>query len=135
MWDSGAFELNDPVSLQDTLWWYIVTEAGMRAVTELSHLCGGDVSLKLTSDGKKYLEHNERQTKMRMGDGAAAKETPSKIFENTTDSTRCPVRAYMNFAEEMPSDFGKPTESFQPVILRYDTQYVSLNTWYKTTAW
>ena len=133
MWDSGAFGLKDPVSLQHTLWWYLVTEAGMRAVTEHSHLCWGDVLLKETSDGKKYLEHNERQTKMRMDDGAAAKDTPSKIFENGTDPTRCPVRAYMKFADKRPSDFCKPAESFflQPIILRSDTQYVSLNTWYK----
>ena len=67
---------------------------------------------------------------MRMGDGAAAKDTPSKIFENTTDPTRCPVRAYMKFAEKRPSDLSKPAESFfvQRVILRSDTHYVSLYT-------
>ena len=69
-------------SLQYTLWWYLMTKAGMRASREHLFLCWGDVKLKTTTDGKRYITHMERQTKMRMGEGAATKQMASKIFEN-----------------------------------------------------
>ena len=102
MWQTGALGTQNPQSLQYTLWWYLMTEAGMRASREHLSLCWGDVKLKTTTDGKRYIEHMERQTKMRMGEGAATKQTASKIFENASDPSRCPVQAYLKFEEKRP---------------------------------
>ena len=41
MWQTGALGTQNPQSLQYTLWWYLMTEAGMRASREHLFLCWG----------------------------------------------------------------------------------------------
>ena len=131
-WESGALSLDNPQSLQHTLWWFLVTEAGMRATTEHLHLCWGDVCLKYTSDGRRYLQHNERQTKMRMGEGGDTKSTPSQIFENTSDPSQCPVEAYLKFSQKRPKSMCLQDSKFylQPIFVR-NQSYDDLEIWYK----
>ena len=132
MWQTGALGTQNPQSLQYTLWWYLMTEAGMRASREHLFLCWGDVKLKTKTDGKRYIEHMERQTKMRMGEGAATKQTASKIFENASDPSRCPVQAYLKFEEKRPEAMKTDDARFYLQALNKPVeQYELTDIWYK----
>ena len=139
MWQTGALGTQNPQSLQYTLWWYLMTEAGMRASCEHLFLCWGDVKLKTTTEGKRYIEHMERQTKMRMGEGAATKQPASKIFENASDPSRCLVQAYLKFEEKrreaMKTDdarfylqaLNKPVEQYELTDIWYNKQPLGIS--------
>ena len=68
---------------------------GMRGVREHYTLCWGDITMKTASNGLRYLEHNERQTKMRAGDVSDVKTTPHQMWEMPECPDRCPVILYL----------------------------------------
>ena len=58
---------------------------GLRGRHEHEQLRWGDVEIKKTSSGTRYLEFNERVTKTRTGQGDAnggTRKQPPKIFED-----------------------------------------------------
>ena len=68
LWEAGALGLTNPQSMIHTVWWNNTMLFGMRGVTEHYNLRWGDVTMKTSTDGVSYLEHNERQTnRMRSG--------------------------------------------------------------------
>ena len=68
LWKSGGLGDSSPSSLLHTVWWLNSIHLGMRGVREHHTLCWGDITMKTASNGLRYLENNERQTKMRTGD-------------------------------------------------------------------
>ena len=149
MWQTGALGTKNP---QYTLWWHLMTEAGMRASREHIFLCCGAVNLKMTADVKRYIEHNvmERQTKMRMGGGTATMQTASKIFENASDPSRCPVQAYLKFEVKkirsnengrrafLPKALNKPVQQYELADICFKKQPLgisSIQKFMKNIAW
>lgn len=89
LFESNAFGSKTPQALQKTLFYYLGKMFGFRARDEARQLQFGDVVLKLTSDGQKYLEFHERSTKTRDGSNLHnCRETTPKIFSMTTNSER-----------------------------------------------
>ncbi|XP_071157837.1 uncharacterized protein KIAA1958-like [Mytilus edulis] len=66
---------------------------GMRSRLEHQNLRWGNIDLKTTSAGEKYLEFTERATKTRSGATSDARAFSPKMFENKGDP-RCPVSLY-----------------------------------------
>ena len=64
----GQLGLQSSQSLLNMLWLFFSICFGMRGGTEHRDLRWGDVVLKINSDGREYLEYNERQTKTRTGE-------------------------------------------------------------------
>ena len=98
---SGAFGHDNPQSLIRTLWWIFCIHFGMRGAKEHYNLCWNDICLKKSSEGKRYLEHNERQTKMRSGTRGKHR-TQVHAYELPGDPRRCPVRMYILYKSKCP---------------------------------
>ncbi|VDI18975.1 Hypothetical predicted protein [Mytilus galloprovincialis] len=73
----------------------------MRSRLEHQNLRWGDIDLKTTSAGEKYLDFTERATKTRSGATSDARAFSPKMFENKGDP-RCPVSLYLMYAEKRP---------------------------------
>lgn len=94
MYASGSLGSSSPKSLQFTVFYYFGKMFGLRGRDEARQLKFGDIQLKLTSNGEKFLEFNERVTKTRDGaNHSNTRETTPKIFatENTRYVFRCIV--------------------------------------------
>ena len=63
LWSSGALCDTNPRALVYTLWWNNTIHFGICGVKENYNLCWEDITEKVRTDGREYLEHNERQTK------------------------------------------------------------------------
>ncbi|XP_076116121.1 uncharacterized protein LOC143083721 [Mytilus galloprovincialis] len=74
---------------------------GMRSRTEHEHLRWGDVELKTTSSGERYLEYSERATKTRTGVNSDSRAFPPKMFEDKGNQ-RCPIQMYLLYAQKRP---------------------------------
>ncbi|WAR31414.1 hypothetical protein MAR_033956, partial [Mya arenaria] len=73
----------------------------------------GDVELKTSSSGLKYLALNERQTKTRTGSNITdVRDVTPKIFSIPEDIERCPVHAYKLYAVQRPIDFCTSDDPF-----------------------
>ena len=71
----------------------------------------GDVTLNTASDGVRYLELNERQTKTRTGENVAnVREVSPKIFE--TKDARDPVKYYDIYKSKRPENFCDSLDPF-----------------------
>ena len=77
---------------------------GMRGVKEHHTLQWGDITEKMSSDGRHYLVHNERQTKMRGGAVPDTKAVQSQMWQLPENTDRCPVRLFKLYKSLCPKD-------------------------------
>ncbi|CAC5377808.1 unnamed protein product [Mytilus coruscus] len=84
---------------------------GMRSRLEHQNLRWGDIDLKTTSAGEKYLEFTERATKTRSGATSDARAFSPKMFENKGDP-RCPVSLYLMYAGKRPEKMKADDSKF-----------------------
>ncbi len=94
MYASGSLGSSSPKSLQSLYSIILGKMFGLRGRDEARQLKFGDIQLKLTSNGEKFLEFNERVTKTRDGaNHSNTRETTPKIFatENSRYVFRCIV--------------------------------------------
>lgn len=119
---------NSPKTLLDTVWLNNGIYFGLRGRQDHTNLLWGDIELRQTSQGREYLEFNERATKTRSGAKVSdcRKVTP-KAF--AVDDDDCPVRAYKEYAEHRPEDLLKPNDRFYLQPLKKPSGIV----WYSRT--
>ena len=111
LWEAGALGLTNPQSMIHTVWWNNTMLFGMRGVTEHYNLRWGGVTMKTSTDGVSYLEHNERQSKMRSGGVPDVKACKSQMWE-LPGNPRCPVAAYKAYKSKCPDEATQPDEPF-----------------------
>ncbi|CAG2188645.1 unnamed protein product [Mytilus edulis] len=83
----------------------------MRSRLEHENLRWGNIDLKTTSAGEKYLEFTERATKTRSGATSDARAFSPKMFENKGDP-RCPVSLYLMYAGKRPEKMKADDSKF-----------------------
>ena len=104
LYDTGYFGIENPTSLQRTVWWIITKHFGQRARNEARQLKFDDIKLETEFEsGSEYLVGDiERCTKTRTGEWPMGHKRAfkPKAFENKTD--RCPVKNYKIFVSHRP---------------------------------
>ena len=122
LWSTGALGATSPKSLVHTIWWNNTVHFGMRGVKENYNLCWGDITEETSSNGRVYLEHHERQTKMRSGAVPDTKACPSQMWE-IPNNPRCPLAMFKKYKSKCPSACTSPQ---QPLYLQYK-EYKDIN--------
>ena len=90
-----------PFSLQFTIFYQFTKGFGLRGRDEHRSMRFGDVSVKKTTAGKKFLELAERNSKTMDGTKRHdMRDTTPKIFETGTE--KCPVKMFEKFVERRP---------------------------------
>ncbi|XP_071142948.1 uncharacterized protein [Mytilus edulis] len=102
---------------------------GMRSRTEHEHLRWGDVELKTTSSGERYLEYSERATKTRTGVNSDSRAFPPKMFEDKGNQ-RCPIQMYLLYAQNRPVNMKEDEAKFYVGI----SNKASSGEWFKNMA-
>ena len=88
-------------TLQNTLFFYLTIGFGLRGSHESRQLKWGDVKLKVDSNGKEFLEFNERLTKTRKGNSeGGSRAFAPKVFAMGGD--RCPFFFYKIYRAHRP---------------------------------
>jgi len=89
MFEAGVFGKATPKALQTTLFYFFGKMFGLRARDEARQLKVGDIELRRTLDGKKYIQFHERCTKTRDGSNTKnRRETLPKIYSNAENADR-----------------------------------------------
>ena len=71
----------------------------------------GDITLNTASDGARYLQLNERQTKTRSGENLSdVHEVIHKIYETTGE--RDPIKIFEIYSEKRPINFSNAGDPF-----------------------
>ena len=126
LWESGALGEDDPETLQNSVWLMLCMHMGMRGQDEHHKLKFADFEVKVTSDGKKYVEFNERDTKTRTGASGERRAFKPKMWSNTHCPDRCPVRLFELFVSKRPPEMCKDDS---PFYLATNLKFT--NFWYK----
>ena len=105
LYSTGQLGLDNPDSLQRTVWWQTTLLFGHRGRNESRQMKWGDVKLDRDASGREFLEFSERSTKTRDGNaGGGSRAFAPKAFECPENPSRCPVRAYKEFARRRPAE-------------------------------
>ena len=88
-------------TLQNSLFFFLTIGFGLRGSHESRQLKWGDVKLKVDSNGKEFLEFNERLTKTRKGNSeGGSRAFAPKVFAMGGD--RCPIFFYKIYHAHRP---------------------------------
>lgn len=106
---------------------------GLRSGKESHKLRWGDIRLKSDENGCEYLEYNGRLSKTKPGEKTSAVQ---KVFRHKqfaqTNSERCPVHIYKEFARHRPANMCEPDSPFY-LAINYSRRPWS-DTWYKVQS-
>ncbi|KAJ8298558.1 hypothetical protein KUTeg_023901 [Tegillarca granosa] len=108
-------------ALNSTMYMNNTMHFGMRTREEHADLRPGDVELKSTATGDRYLEFTERATKTRNGVVGGARAFPPKMYENK-GNPRCPVSMYLCYSEKRPESMIKEDDPFYLGVNKKMTQ-------------
>lgn len=131
LFERGYFGIEDPISLQRTIWWHITTRFGHRARDEARQMSLGDIKLDTDPQtGEEFLVWDtERSTKTRTGERPMGAERRFNPKAYATGCNRCPVSAWKVFLSKRPLDMQK---SESPLFLqpRYALGYREIPVWF-----
>ncbi|VDI52912.1 Hypothetical predicted protein [Mytilus galloprovincialis] len=100
-----------PEAMINTLWLNNSVHFGLRGVTEHYELRWGDITLNTASDGMRYLQLNERQSKTRTEENVNdIRDVSPKFYECVGE--RDPVALYEKFAPKRPSGMSNEMDPF-----------------------
>jgi len=100
---------------------------GMRGQVEHRKLRFGDLSVK-TSNGSKYIEFNERDTKTRTGESGEKRAFQPKMWSTPSCPQRCAVRLFELYVSKRPPEMCNPDS---PLYLAINDKYKVFGNWYK----
>ena len=100
LWDKGILGSDNPVSLQNTIWWRN-NFFGLRGRDEHRQLCWGDIKLETDVQGNRFLVYQERETKTRK-DYRHERDVVPKIYETKENPDTCPVNLLLKFTHKRP---------------------------------
>ncbi|VDI55594.1 Hypothetical predicted protein [Mytilus galloprovincialis] len=100
----GIIGTQNPEALLNAIWLNNGSYFGLRRRQDHVKMLWGDVLLKKTSNGKEYLEFNERSTKTRSG-GKVEDYRPvqPKVFEEPKAGEKCPIYIYKEYSRHRPT--------------------------------
>lgn len=129
----GYFGVQNPVTLQRTIWWIVTKHFGHRARDEARQLKYGDIKLEISFEtGEEYLVWDtERSTKTRTGErpmGHQRSFNPKAFASKSTD--RCPVKIYKEFISHRPSTMCNPESPFFLAVSQ-NADYENVKIWYQ----
>ena len=112
LWDTGAFGSENPESLLHGLWYLFTKGFGFRGRHEARQLRVGDVEQKCDSEGRAFLQWNERLTKTRNGSSSHHRPFAPRLFETPKEPRRCPVKLYNLYMSKRPAKLEGSTDAF-----------------------
>lgn len=131
LFKSKYFGVNNAVSLQRTVWWYLTQHFGHRARDEGRQMQFGDVKIeKDFSTGCEYLVWlTERSTKTRNGERPLGHKRSFNPKAFATGTDRCPVKIFKEYVSHRPTEMCKDDS---PLFLQvcYNVEYTSNKFWY-----
>ena len=102
---------------------------GLHGRDEHYKLTFGDLEVKETTDGKKYVQFNERDTKTRTGEtGQNTRAFQPKMWSTPQNTDRCPVRLFELYLSKRPTDCCAADSPFY-LAINYDVKPGGF--WYK----
>ena len=112
LWETGAFGEETPESLHNTVWYLLTVHMGMRGRDEHYKLLYGDFKVQSTTDGAKYVEFSERDTKTRTGESSNTRAFKPKMWSTPQNPEHCPVRLFEKYLSKRPSQMSTPDSPF-----------------------
>lgn len=115
MWSCGVLgSVNDPVSLQRTVWFFNWKLFGIKCNQEAYQLCWGDIQLLHEGQQDECLIFNERVCKKKspVSNAGKTQKTMPRIWPNSEHQQRCPIYYYKEFARHRPKSTCLPTSPF-----------------------
>ena len=133
----GVMGIHSPEALINTLWFNNCLHFGLRGGKEQRDLKWGDITLKIDSSGKEYLEYStERQTKTRSGENPLNRRSVKpRMYENSAvENERNPVAAYKLYALKRPQETCQTDSPFYLSINHLSSEKMSLpeTKWFKS---
>ena len=130
----GALGAEDPVTLQQTIWWLISTQMGTRGRDEHHKFRFGDFTIKETSYGTDFIEFSlERGTKTRTGETEKSTNADARVFKPKMWATpdkpeRYPVHIFRQFVHRRPPEM---CQDDSPFYLSVNHKRAPGSYWYK----
>ncbi len=84
----------------------------MRGRDEHYKLTFGDLELKCSSDGSKYIEISERDTKTRSGESNNTRAFKPKMWSTPSNPEKCPVLIFEKYIAQQPNQMCNPDSPF-----------------------
>ncbi|XP_070546123.1 uncharacterized protein KIAA1958-like [Ptychodera flava] len=133
LYNTGQLGMHSPSALQNTVWWFLTTQFGLRGVQEHYNMELGDIvegEEVIHGDSVKYIEYNiERQTKTRQGENPRnTRKIKPRMYEKKANSDRCPVAAFKKFIKMRPKSMLAVDS---PVYLAINYKVCGDGNWYK----
>ena len=92
LWSHGLLGDSTPEALLNSVWLMLTMHMGLRGRYEHYKLTYGDLEVKETTDGKRYVQFNERDTKTCTGDtGQDAGAFRPKMWSTPQIPEQCPI--------------------------------------------
>ena len=128
LWISGALGSSSPEILQNTVWFLLCLHLVMRGHNEHYKLRYGDLEVKCSSEGTKYVEFSERDTKTRTSEGSHTHPFKPKMWSTPEKPDRCPVLLFENYLMQRPSQM---CQFHSPFYLAVNYKPSPGSKWYK----
>ena len=106
LWEYGRLGANNPTSLLYTNWWNLTQHLGLRGCQEHTSMMVEDFVVKISAEGRKFVEFNENLTKTRQS-GLKPKKRTTKPKMFATGGDRCPVRLFELYMSKRPASLQK----------------------------
>ena len=115
--ETKALGDDNPETLQYTVWFLLTLHMGMRGRDEHYKVLYGDLEIKNTTDGTKFVEFSERDTKTRNGESSNSHPFRPKMWSTPENIDRCPVRTFEPYVSKRPPQMCEPQSPFYLSVL------------------
>ncbi|KAK7508216.1 hypothetical protein BaRGS_00000455 [Batillaria attramentaria] len=105
LWESKQLGTSSPSSLLNTIWWNNRVLFGIKTPQLHRQMRWGDVKLLADSEGREYLQLSDRFTRKFLSTGHKVVRPLPRVWANTENPERCPVRVYKEYARRRPQNY------------------------------
>ena len=129
LWSHGLLGDSTPEALLNSVWLMLSMHLGLCGRDEHYKLTYGDLEVKETTDGKRYDQFNERDTKTRTGDACqGTRAFRPKMWSTPHNPEQCPARLFELYLSKRPTDCCDDDSLFY-LAINYDAKPGGF--WYK----
>ena len=129
LWSHGLLGDSTPEALLNSVWLMLSMHMSLRGRDQHYKLTYGDLEVKETTDGKRYVQFNERDTKTRTGDtGQGTRAFRPKMWSTPHNPEQCPVQLFELYLSKRPTDYCDDDSPFY-LAINYDAKPGGF--WYK----
>ncbi len=127
MWALGTLGDSHPEVLLNTVWFLLTLHMGLRGRNEHYKLTYRDLAIQTIPDGPKYVEFNERDTKICSGETNPSRQFKPKMWSTPNNLSRCPLRNFEMFLQKCHPEM---CTSESPFYLAVNYHHLNDNIWY-----